>query len=333
MSLTNKDFNEIVSGVSELEKGIWHKDSYKKYLFSVFSDSENDIVDTVNNKIILTPNDESSLNVATFSDKNIISSTNIKIEENEYGEEYLKLELEDRIVTIIIDQSGSMTWNDANGSRHVIAKNLVESINSSYPGDIKYNLLKYGSKYINTLFFGLIDENISDINSIDDLNDLYFSDSNSDFSKIRIVRNVERLEDGEILTFPTSPSDGTIISDGFLSSVFEENLTSGVTYYYKIYSYNNFYNFSDGIEIAVTPKERVIPRGVSIFRSFEDNDILQEGTAIVGTGVKRDENTVGIWNFNEGQGNYLFDFGYNKINLSISDDSPRWINSDFVPAG
>jgi len=333
MSLTNKDFNEIISGSSELEKDIWYKDSEKKYLFSVFSDSENDIIDTVNKKIILTPNSESSLNVSTFSDKNIINSTNIKIEENEYGEEYIKLELDDRIVTIIIDQSGSMTWNDSNGTRHVIAKNLVESINNSYPGNIKYNLIKYGSKYIDTLLFGLIDENITDINSINDLNSLYFSDSQSDFSKIRVVRNIERIEDGEVLTFPTSPNDGTIVSDGFFSSIFEENLDSETTYYYKIYTYNNDYNFSDGIEISVTPRERIIPRGVSIFRSLEDNDILTDGTALVGTGVKRDENTIGIWNFNEGEGNYIFDFSYNKINLSISDNSPRWIGADFVPSG
>ena len=58
----------------------------------------------------------------------MVKINNTKIVTDSGGNESVELELADRIVTIVMDQSGSMTWNDNEKFRHEIAQDLVEKI-------------------------------------------------------------------------------------------------------------------------------------------------------------------------------------------------------------
>jgi len=56
----------------------------------------------------------------------------------------LQLELEDRILTLLLDESGSMTWNDNNGDRYTYYIRLLNKLEATYPGTITANLIGFG---------------------------------------------------------------------------------------------------------------------------------------------------------------------------------------------
>ena len=189
-------------------------------------------------KIIVPPVKNTEDNIQTFSDKLRQILDNIEIVDNGDGTESVELALDDRVVTFILDQSGSMTWNDNGGFRHQIAKKILEDIEANYPGEIKYNIFKYGAILSNIIFFGVIEQDGFNPNDIDSLQSLYLADDDANFAGIKVVRNIERVVDGETLTYPTSPIDGETVSLGFVSRAFDDGLSDiseyqeGTTYYY-----------------------------------------------------------------------------------------------------
>ncbi len=56
----------------------------------------------------------------------------------------LILDLEDRILTLVVDESGSMTWNDNGGDRYTYATRLLTKLRDTYPGTITANLIGFG---------------------------------------------------------------------------------------------------------------------------------------------------------------------------------------------
>ena len=282
-------------------------------------------------KIVVPPVENTVDDINTFSERMNQILNNVEIVDNGDGTESVELSLDNRIVTFVIDQSGSMTWNDNGGFRHQIAQKILEDIEANYPGEIKYNLFQYGAILSNVLFFGIIEQDGFNPNDINSLNALYFADDEANFAGVRVVRNVERVVDGDTLTYPTSPIDGEIISDGFISKAFDDDLTEGDIYYYSVYTYDKQYRFSQGRNVRAIPRDRVIPKGVTIFNSFKED--ADGPTPIIGSGVQRDENILGLWHMDEGEGYRLFDFSNTKANLTLVDTEPDWSTSKFTPAG
>jgi hypothetical protein len=282
-------------------------------------------------KIVVPPVVDTELDVNVFSDKINQVLNNVKITDNGDGTELVELSLDGRVVTFIIDQSGSMTWNDNDGFRHEIAKKIIEDIEANYPGEIRYNLFQYGAILSTTLFFGVIEEDGFNPNDIDSLNALYFADDEANFAGIRVVRNIERVVDGDILTYPTSPIDGEIVLEGFISKAFEDSLEEGTTYYYTVYTFDKELRFSRGRNVSVAPRDRIVPRGVSIFNSFKKID--ETSLSLIGSAVQRDEDIIGLWHMDEGEGHRLFDFSDTKANLTLFDTEPSWVGENFSPAG
>jgi hypothetical protein len=52
---------------------------------------------------------------------------NAIINVNEYGNYYIELSLPPRILSLVIDQSGSMTWNDSNGLRYNVIEEMINT--------------------------------------------------------------------------------------------------------------------------------------------------------------------------------------------------------------
>ncbi len=56
----------------------------------------------------------------------------------------LILQLENRMLTLIVDESGSMTWNDNNGDRYTYLIRLLNKLEATYPGTMTANLIGFG---------------------------------------------------------------------------------------------------------------------------------------------------------------------------------------------
>ena len=318
------DYYKAVNGTSTLVSGEWYINYDKSHAFKIYSDL--DIIDEYGDKIVLSPSPTQTSIINEFSSQLDQKLKNTKIILEDDGTERVELSLDDRIVTIIIDQSGSMTWNDNNNFRHSIVEDLINKIENNYPGDIAYNLVEYGGKFVNVLLFGVVEEDVdnSDKNTVDSVLNL---DDDENFTGIRVIRNSER--------YPAaySPVDGELVSDGFIGKALDENLSEGQDYYYRVYAYDKNLKFSEGRTIKVAPRTRDIPRGVSIFKSFVESDDLIKGIPLIGKGISRDDNTIGIWHFDEGTGSKLFDFSDSNLVLDINGEENIWSENIFTTAG
>jgi len=217
----------------------------------------------------------------------------------ESGTNHLQLELEDRLLTMIIDESGSMTWNDNNGDRYTYAKKLLNKLQNTYPGDITTNLLTFGGSLTKTTLFVApsgADFLQDDDQSFDQLIQSSFQDSVYDFAGIRVVRRTDR--------FPMHPADGVIVAEGILEAVKDEGLTEGQTYYYGVWTFNKDKHFSpSGRFVTGVPYDRILPDGVNFANAI---------TRVL-PGVERGINSALIYNFVEGSGSITFDSSGNGL--------------------
>jgi hypothetical protein len=205
---------------------------------------------------------------------------------------HLQLELEDRILTLIVDESGSMTWNDNNADRYTYLKRLLTKLDETYPAAITTNVIGFGGVLTNTNLFtaragiGFLTEDGLDAQEFIQST---FEDSVYDFAGVRVVRRTDR--------FPLHPADGIVVSEGIIQAAQDTPLTDGQLYYYGVWSFNGERHYSPGYFITGTPQDRILPQGVNF------------ATAVprILPGVARDNNTELIYNFKEELGYLVFD--------------------------
>jgi len=111
-----------------LIKNIWNINYDKRHALKISSDY--DAIDEHSDTVIVPPTNSLTENVNTFSEKLGQKLNKTKITTQDDGSEIVELELDDRIVTFIIDQSGSMSWNDINKKRYAIAQDIADKISS-----------------------------------------------------------------------------------------------------------------------------------------------------------------------------------------------------------
>ncbi len=318
------DYYNAINGTSSLEAGVWHTNFDKRYALKISSDY--DTIDEHSDTMILPPTPSLTESVNIFSEKLGQRLNNTKITVQNDGSEIVELELDDRVVIFIIDQSGSMSWNDSSKFRYAIAQDIADKIEDNYLGDISYNLLSFGSKFVNVILFGIIEEDI-DVDDLNTIEDALSINSDENFKGVRVVRTTEDVD----LSY--NPAGGDLMSDGFIGKMLDQSIVEGTIYYYWVYTYNSNLVMSKGRRIKVVPRVRNVPRGVSIFRSFERHSDITKGLPLIGTGISRDDNTLGIWHFNEGVGTNVFDFSSINTILTTAAEEPVWYNSEFVPTG
>ncbi len=204
----------------------------------------------------------------------------------------LCLQLEDRILTMLIDESGSMTWNDNKADRYIFYKRLLTKLENTYPGVINTNLIGFGGVPTTTTLF--IAQAGADFLTAEGFNfnqflQRTFQDSVFDFAGVRVVRRTDR--------FPTHPADGVVVAEGIFEAVKDDDLTESQVYYYGVWTFNKDKHFSVGQFIKGTPFDRILPQGVN----------FATATPRILPGVERDVNTKLIYNFIEGSGFLTFD--------------------------
>jgi hypothetical protein len=214
----------------------------------------------------------------------------------------LQLEFDNRLLTILLDQSGSLTWNDQSRDRYTYLSRFLSKLESTYPGSISTNLIGFGGSFVKT-FILLSASNDTSVSS--DFNQLLrtsFQNSVYDFAGIRVVRRLDR--------FPLHPADGAVILDGIFESVKDDDLTDGTQYYYGVWTYNKDEHFSVGQFISGTPRDRILPKGVN----------FATATPRVLPGVARDSYTELIYNFSDRSGSIIFDSSGNGMHGILGDE-------------
>ncbi|MHA2279319.1 MAG: LamG-like jellyroll fold domain-containing protein [Promethearchaeota archaeon] len=211
----------------------------------------------------------------------------------EEGTNSLILELEDRLLTVILDESGSATWNDINGDRYTYFTRLLTKLRDTYPGDVTANLIGFGGVPVISKL--LITQSSADFLASGEGQNLNlllqetFQDSVYDFAGVRVTRRNDRS--------PTHPADGIVVGEGVFDAVKDDDLTEGQQYFYGVWTFNKERNFSQGRFISGIPQDRLLPRGVN----------FATATPRILPGVTRDDNTQVIYNFVEGSGTTTFD--------------------------
>jgi len=159
--------------------------------------------------------------------------------QTEYADDKVKLSLEPRVLSFLVDQSGSLTWNDYNGSRFDLIREFSNDLNNVYPGDLYYSLCTYGSKIIDTL----------EIERVADSDDSIYGGT------YRIVRRSD--------TYPSTPIDGSIIANTGLSVASDDTVVNGSTYYYSIFNMRDDSVYSLASTDKITVHNRSIPLPVN----------------------------------------------------------------------
>ena len=218
----------------------------------------------------------------------------------------LCLQLENRLLTLVLDESGSMTWNDNAGDRYTYFTRLLTKLEATYPGTITTNIIGFGGVPTRTTLFVAIAGNDFLTATNQNFNQFLqqiFQDSVYDFAGVRVVRRTDR--------FPTHPADGVIVAEGIIDAAKDEDLTQGQQYFYGIWTFNKNLLFSVGQFVSGTPFDRILPRGVNNATSLPR--ILP--------GVERDTNTELIYNFVEGTGFLVFDSSGNAKHGTVGSET------------
>jgi len=243
---------------------------------------------------------------------------NAVIEPDSYNNNDIKLQLSESNYNIIFDMSGSMTWNDALGFRFDIAKQFINDINCLYNGNVNYNIWTFSSQKVDSNILATSFENspfnalrlpVSCALSIDE-----FSNNAENFTGIRIVKNKDRS--------PTNAIDGEIVFEGIASEFLDQDVDFNETYFYKVFTFNNNFNFSDGIPLNLTLPNSQSPTGVQGFTLQSQSS----HTTLI------DDNVLSVWHLNEGEGVVAKDFNA-KLDLNNSSDEPVWIFDNNAPSG
>jgi hypothetical protein len=98
-------------------------------------------------------------------------------------------------------------------------------------------------------------------NRVADIIKEHFRSDSRNFAGFRVLRNKDR--------YPETPIDGEIVFDGYAFAALDVDLDENQQYFYKVYTYDHFDRFSEGVEvttstapltIAARNAERQIPR-------------------------------------------------------------------------
>lgn len=223
----------------------------------------------------------------------------------------IQLDVSEKLITLIVDQSGSNSWNDSTGARHQFTAGVLDAIEIKYPSDVRFNLLKLNGEPAFSFFISLTSR--IDTNSPSDIIKESFRGKPENFAGFRVVRNPDR--------YPQTPIDGEIITDGYALASLDVDLDQNKQYYYTVYTYDHFDRFSYGVQIPAKTNTKDVPRGIPTF----------EVSVLKGLDLARDENFLAQWNMDEGSGDYIYDFSDSNVTLTL--DNTRWLGEYDAPTG
>jgi hypothetical protein len=290
--------------------GLWTSDSSQSLAVRIYAD--NDSVDEYG-CTITTPDAtlETEL-VNEFDTTSLlpVHKNTIIVDDNDGGND-VELDMSEKLFTLVVDQSGSLTWNDSGGLRHDFSAGIVDVLEARYPSDIRFNLLEFKGEPCFSVFVPLTTR--IDSNKISDVIKEHFVGDSWNFAGFRVVRRKDY--------YPTTAIDGEIIADGYALAALDVDLEQETDYFYKVFTYDHFDRFSEGVEIPVRTSSVSFPRGLANI----------SGRVLRGYDLQLDENVVAMWNMDESENESVYDFGSSATTLSTTDT--RWLKKFDCPAG
>jgi hypothetical protein len=229
----------------------------------------------------------------------------------------VSLDVGDKLIGLNIDQTGSMTWNDNTKLRFDFANQIIDTLDIKYPGNVRYNLTQFSGEPCFSFLVPLT-EKVS-TNEVKDIIKAHFKDDSDHFAGFRVIRK----KDG----YSTSPIDGEIVFDGYALAALDIELEENTLYYYTVYTYDQHLtdeisaHWSNGVRLSVSTHELVVPRGLPNFA----------GKVLNGYDLKLDSNTINLWQTDEGQGDFSYDFSPSSASLTLN--NTRWLGFTDCPTG
>ena len=226
----------------------------------------------------------------------------------------LALNLPERTVVFVVDQSGSMSWSDKSKARYDVASNILSAIDNAYPGRVNSVISTFQSDPIKVEWFAATEEQISTPSNPLVAKGGALKDEGTDFYGVQVVRRYDR--------YPSSPTDGDIVANGLVDRHVNIAPDGVSSVYYGIYPYDSRGVFGSASYIRV-PMGGPRPSGIKSLI----------GKEMVGTGVKRSQDAALILHMDEGGGEKLYDFSYNSNHASVfyGNVPPLWVEGGQSP--
>lgn len=293
----------IASPIAENTGSGWVADDTVSMAIRVYSDrdfSADEYCELVTPEATL-----EALNIGDFNDLELrYHHENTVFVPDEYGGDDVELDLGEKALSFIVDQSGSMSWNDHAGSRFQISEQLLDTLQSRYPADLRFNLFETRGEQTFSMFVPL--KRKPDKSTIAEIVKTYFENDSDYFAGIRVVRKKDGYSESFI--------DGEIVNDGYAVAALDVDLEEDTDYYYTVYTYDQKLRPSRGVQIPARTREKVIPRGLPNIST----------RVLTGYDITANDNTLALWNMDEGEGNYVYDFGNSGVYLTASNH--EWLD-------
>lgn len=220
----------------------WTKDATRKFSYVAYS-SVPGVVDIASQTVAIGPgkltshvDDKAALFSLSKLDRAVVSGDTVLIEFGDYA------------VTLVVDQSGSMTWNDHDGLRFTFLKQYIDDLETILPigSSAVYSIVKFSSRQVGSMSISL--QKDVDLTSV---------------AGVRIVKKIGGK--------PANFLDGITIYEGLGQGVLDTNITPGTTFFYAAFTFDSLGNFSsvpsgDYAQATMAP---VPPQGVAGFAAAE----------------------------------------------------------------
>jgi hypothetical protein len=272
----------------------WSQDSTRKFAYVTYS-AVADVVDTYDQSALVQASEPKSVVDDTEAEFSLATLERAAVE----GDTVV-VDFGDMIITLVVDQSGSMTWNDRDGVRFDFLKAYIDDLESILPAgaSARYSIVKFRSRRIGTMT--LLAQSGEDVGAA--------------LQGVRIVRN----QLGPPLDLFTAGN--VTIFEGLAEQFVDRNLDPGTKYYYAAFTFDSNGNFSDQrINSATTESNPAFPDGVAGFSVAEE--IVLSGEDDIGI-----RNARARWAHPAG-------FSYDKITLIRRSDRFADSPEDLVPTG
>lgn len=217
--------------VSEDGGSSWTKDTTRKFSFAAYSlaslpDGTPGAIDQDDQTATLQPGKDTTIEDDTAAqwalgtlDRAAIDGDTVVIDFGDYA------------ITMVVDHSGSMTWNDNDGLRFDFLKAFIDDLEASLAplpqSAATYSIVKFYGRQIGRLSLSL---------------------QSGSTTTLPVGSRLVRKQGSPV----TGPTDGVVIYEGTAEGYADLTTTAGGTYYYGIYSYDSAGNFSSGFTTMVT---------------------------------------------------------------------------------
>ena len=219
----------------------------------------------------------------------------------------LTLNLPERTVAVVIDQSGSTSWTDQDDVRHSIADDLLSSLDGAYPGRLNSVISTFHGERIKVDWFAATESELSSPSNPVLAKSEAAVDAGTDFAGVQVVRRFDR--------YPVSPTDGDIVAQGMVDRHVSSPPSDSTITYYGVFPYDSRGVFGDARYIAV-PSSGGQPAGIKSL----------SGREVIGTGARRSSDAMLLLHIDEGSGAILRDFSDsgNHATVSYTTVEPVW---------